>query len=453
MNKLVSYIIVFFTKGNERSVRLKKNIGASFIIKGISILLGLIKVPILISYLNAEKYGVWLTIASIIMWVQTFDLGLGHGLRNKFAEALAKGDKVRAAGLVSTAYLSMSVIMISLFIILLPIIYILDWNVILNVKIITNSELRNTIAIVLFMFVLRFVFQLISVILKADQRPALSDIFLPIASVISLAMILILKYFTQDSLLWASIAIALPPVVVLIIGNFYFFRKRYYNFKPSLKKYSKGLLKDIYALGIKFFVGQMLAIIMFQSANLILTIYINPEEVTVYNIANTYFNLPLTFFVIILTPYWSAITEAFAKDEFNWIKKNMLQLTKVAIVFSFGLIAMLILSDFAFKMWIGNKVIIPFNLRIAFTCYNIMLLFLSPYTYFLNGVGKLNLNLRVAIYKSIVFFPLAIYFVKQFGASGLVISLFFANILPNLIFDITQYKRIINKTATGIWNR
>ena len=35
-------------------------------------------------------YG--LTLSSIIGWFAFFDIGFGNGLRNKFAEAIAKGD-------------------------------------------------------------------------------------------------------------------------------------------------------------------------------------------------------------------------------------------------------------------------------------------------------------------------------------------------------------------------
>lgn len=453
MDRIALFIRSFFTKGNPRTLNIKKNIGASFIIKGGSILLGLIKVPILLSYLDAEMYGVWLTIASIIMWVQHFDLGLGHGLRNKFAEALAKNDKNRAAGLVSTAYISMTVIMIALFVILSPLVYLLDWNNILNVSSISSVELKNTVLLMLLMFVLRFVFHLITVILKADQRPALSDIFLPIASSISLGAVIVLKYFIKDSLFWASAAMAIPPLLVLIIANIYFFSKDYKSYWPRIKKYSPKYIQDIYSLGIKFFLGQVLALVMFSSSNIILTRLINPEEVTIYNIARTYFNLPLTFFMIILTPYWSAITQAFHKNEYDWIKTNMRNLKVVALFISLGLIIMLLLSDFAFKIWIGDKVTIPLSLSIAFTVYNIIVMLLSPYNFFLNGVGKLNLGLRVAMFKLILFLPIALYFVNLFGAVGLVITLIIVNSLPNLLFNTIQYKKIISRTAKGVWNK
>ena len=132
------YIKHFFTSGHPRSQNLKKNIVASFVLKAISIILSLIKVPILLAYLNSEKYGVWLTIASILDWMSIFDLGLGHGFRNRFAEAIALNDQDKAKGLVSTAYTSMSVIMLSVFLIAVTIILILNWGKILNIILISE---------------------------------------------------------------------------------------------------------------------------------------------------------------------------------------------------------------------------------------------------------------------------------------------------------------------------
>jgi hypothetical protein len=34
------------------------------------------------------RYEIWLTLSSIVGWFSFFDVGLGHGLRNKFAPSL-----------------------------------------------------------------------------------------------------------------------------------------------------------------------------------------------------------------------------------------------------------------------------------------------------------------------------------------------------------------------------
>ena len=194
-------------------------------------------------------------------------------------------------------------------------------------------------------------------------------------------------------------------------------------------------------------------LILFGSTNFVISNVISPSEVTVYNIARHYYDMPITFFMMILTPFWSVITEAYVKNDFDWMRRSMSVLMKVATLFSIGLVFMALVSDFAFQLWVGDRVTIPIKLSIAFVLYNISVLYMAPYNYFLNGVGKLQFGLWIAIIKAIVFLPVAILFSKEYGVVGMLIGLFLVNMLPNIVFDILRYKKIINRTATGIWDR
>ena len=109
--------LIRLTNASERTDKAIKNIILLFAAKAISIICSMLIVPITIEYLNPTRYGVWLTVSSIIAWIGNFDLGLGNGLRNRFADAKAKGDTELARKYVSTTYLTMSVIMVILFLI------------------------------------------------------------------------------------------------------------------------------------------------------------------------------------------------------------------------------------------------------------------------------------------------------------------------------------------------
>lgn len=86
-------VSTYLNDGQERSVKAKKNILGALLIRGTSILISLAMVPLTIDYVNPSRYGIWLTLSSIVGWFAFFDIGLTQGLRNKFAEALAEGDK------------------------------------------------------------------------------------------------------------------------------------------------------------------------------------------------------------------------------------------------------------------------------------------------------------------------------------------------------------------------
>ena len=77
----------------KRSSRLQKNILASFVAKGWSAVIVLLSVPVTLNCLGEYNNGVWLTISSIMLWIDQLDIGLGNGMRNKLArhEKQARG--------------------------------------------------------------------------------------------------------------------------------------------------------------------------------------------------------------------------------------------------------------------------------------------------------------------------------------------------------------------------
>ena len=77
---------------NPRSVVVKKNIITSFFLKCISILVSLQVVPLTITYINPTKYGIWLTLSSIIAWLSYFDLGFAHNFLILFKDILKYRD-------------------------------------------------------------------------------------------------------------------------------------------------------------------------------------------------------------------------------------------------------------------------------------------------------------------------------------------------------------------------
>lgn len=141
--------------GNSRSIIVKKNIIASFFLKCISILVSLQVVPLTITYINPTKYGIWLTLSSIIAWLSYFDLGFAHGFRNRFSEAKANGNILLAKEYVSTTYAVLSVLFLSVFFIAVIINHFLDWSSILNVATIYRSELHDVFNILTVFIVLK----------------------------------------------------------------------------------------------------------------------------------------------------------------------------------------------------------------------------------------------------------------------------------------------------------
>lgn len=443
----------YFTERSGRSQMVVKNAAGSFAIKLVSMVIDFIKVPVYLTFLDSAHYGVFLTIASIVAWTHQFDFGLGTGLRYKLTQSLSLGNEERGKQLVSTAYISMSAIMLFLLLICVPIILNLNWSGILNCDFIDTKTLVLCVVMVLVVFVVQFVLELISIVLQADQKAAISNIFKPIANLLSLVAILALIPFHHNSLILACLALTIPIILVLFIANVFFFHKKYNKISPSFKDFRKDCIKDIYSLGLKYFTSQLSTLIVFSTASFLLSHYVAPTEATVYNTAWAYFGIVVTFNAMMLHPLISAITDASVKGEMEWVKNIFKKIRLYSAGLSMIEILLFVISPIVFKLWLGQRLIIPVDISIVMTVYFIFNVWVNPYSNFVGGVGKMNVSVILSIAKIVAFFPVAIAMIKLWGSVGLILTILTVNTLPNLIVGVIQYNMIINNKAKGIWNK
>ncbi len=441
-------------QGNVRSVRAKRHILYSFGLKGISILVGLLYVPLLLDYLDPERYGIWLTLSSILGWFEFFDIGLGNGLRNRFTEAVARNNQELARTYVSTTYALLGTIFTGVLVIFYLVNPFLEWSDILNTSAVPERELSLLALVVFTFFIIRFIFKLIGTILMADQRPAVNSAFAPLGSIVTIIVIYILIKTTKDgSLLVLGFVLSFVPVLILIIMTFILFNGRYKKYKPSIRFVNLKYSKDLLSLGTRFFILQVSSVILFSTSNIIIIQILGPQEVTVYNIAHKYFSIPIMIYAIIMTPVWSAVTDAYAKDDIRWLRGVLSKLNRISVLFVVGIILMLLISGFVYKFWIGDRVEIPFILSVMMAIFAIINVILSPFSHYINGFGRLKLSTTVVYFQIIVFIPLAIFLTKSsLGAAGIVLATCIINGL-GLFFEPVQTHKILNNNANGIWGK
>lgn len=453
--KYINRTISRFLQGHNRSVQVKKNIVISLLIKGVSIIIGLVYVPLLLDVFDSARYGVWLTVSSMVLWFNFLDLGLGNGFRNKFAEAIAIKNVKLAREYVSTIYFSLSAISLVLIPIFLFVNYFLDWNKILNTNVVNNSEL-SLLAIIVFMsFIFRFVLQLIGQILSADQRPAINNSFNLIGNILSLSLIYIVgKSMHINSLPILGLILSITPIAVLFIASIFFFHKDYKQYAPSFRFFRMEHIRSLLSLGIYFFFIQITMIIIMYSTNFLIAQFCSIQDVAVYNVVQKMFSVGTMLFIIVLSPMWSAITEAYIKDEIDWIKNAMRKLLKLAMLLSIVTLLLLVFSKPIFNVWIGNRLEIPFSLCLIEAIRTLIYMFFGPYVTFLNGVSKIRLSVYLTVVETVFYIPLA-YFLSvnlHMGIVGILLAAIIIE-LPLRICQPIQYYKIINKTAHGIWNK
>ena len=441
--------------GHERTAKANKNILASFVIKVVSIVISLVVVPLTLSYVNPSRYGIWLTLSSIVAWFSFFDIGITHGLRNKYAEARAKGDNESAKIYISTTYGILAIVFVSIWLLFLVINPFLNWSELLKLSPEYNSDVSKLALIVFTYFCMQFVLRTITTIISADQEPAKASLIDVIGQVISLIVIVILVKTTEGSLVYLGLALCASPLLALIGANIFFFKGKYRDFRPTFSKVKFSYAKSLFNLGVVFFVIQIAGLIQFESANVIISRNFGPADVTDYNIVFKYFGVLSMGFTIFLTPFWSAATEAYVKNDINWIKESMKKYNILNILFVFVGIVMLFFADTIYDLWLGKETVnIDFSLSLWGLIFFIVSIFGSKYVSFLNGISALRLQFLASIISPILYIVLTLVFINYFEMG--VYALFVASVIANFnafILAPIQYHMIINKGKKGIWIR
>jgi len=437
---------------NERSAIAIKNIFFSFGIKGCSILISLLIVPLTIGYVNASQYGIWLTLSSVIAWFSFFDIGFGNGLRNRFAEAKATGNYFKAKTYISTTYVCLGIIFIFVWFLFLFINLFVNWSIVLKTPSQMAKELSVVAVIVFTFFCMQIVLKTINTVLIADQQPAKSAFFDMWGQILSLLLIFILTKTTHGSLFHLALALGISPVVVMLLASFWFYNKEYKKYRPSIQFFEKKAMKDILNLGGKFFLIQITAIAIYQTTNIIITQVAGPENVTVYNVAYKYFSIIIMISGIVLLPYWSAFTDAYTLKDYDWMRQTYKKLLYVMLLLSLFVMILLLISPFFYKLWVGNLVDVPVAVSLAVSAFVISNIFAGLYAQILNGVGKINLQLILSSISIFINIPLSLFLGKKMGVVGVILPSFVLNIIA-AIFYSKQVKLILSEKAKGIWSK
>ncbi len=447
----INNIRKFFSNGDGRSIRAKKNVLVSFICKGVSIAISFLIVPVTLDYVDSTQFGIWLTIAAIIQWFGFFDIGLGNGLRNKLAETLALNDKKTARVYISSVFAIISIIALLMFIGFFVAAHFISWNNALNTDLINSSQLFNTVVVVFFFFCVGFVTNVTSSVLQAMQKYALNDILALVGQIVGLAGVYVLVKTTKGSLFNLCLVYGAKSAVVMLVATVVLFCTSLREYRPSLRYVNFKKALPLFNLGSRFFANQILYLVGTQLSVILVVQFFGPEEVTVYNLAQRYISITSMGFVMILTPYLSAFTEAYTKNEFAWIRRIMGNIHKMWLVTSALTLVMIFGANLFFRVWLGREFAVPFSLVLAIALTSVVTNYTASYSLFLNGIGKVNLQLYSLGVQAVLFFPMSYLFFKlNFGLISVVLPQFIFYFVSCFLMS-TQYRKFLSGTARGIW--
>lgn len=391
-----------------------RSMGLNVLIRPISILINIIYTPLLLNYLGDEKYGIWVTILSIINWVNFCDIGIGNGLRNILGKEIVKSQFQEARKTVSTAYMMLSLIAFGMIIILGLFSYLFNW------KFLFDTEVSmEPIMLISFSFIaINFVFALGKSILYAIQRSEIVSLLTVLSSFLQLIGIFFLQKVSEGSLVKTTILFGASTTVVLAAMDV-LLAKNSNVFSPKINLFDKTKVKDLCSLGILFLILQIGGIVMNSTDNVLVSKYFGPAIVTPFSTAARFFTCLLSFYMALIIPVWSRITKAINENDIDWIKKIFIILNVIMLIVS----SVMIIVSFFFRklsfIWLGRELDYSNGLIFVTVLACIVEMVSMTYSHIMNGLSLLKVQAVVAVFQSVVNVPLSVYLATD-GGMGIV---------------------------------
>ena len=418
---------------------LKINIILNFIIKGGSILINFLMVPLMLKYLDSKEYGLWLLILSIINWIYTFDIGIGNSLRNKIAEYRVKENDIKIKEVIITSYVYLLILSLIFFIVICIVLKFININLFLNVMFIEREKLYKLIIINIGFVCINFVLSLCNNIFIGSQKTYLSALNNFFNQILILGSLYILIFLKKKSIFYLSVIYGSSiSFSHIILTSYYFIKNKRYI--PTIGNFCLSKINELLNIGGKIFLIQIAGLIIFSTDNFIISYFLGTEKVAEYNIVNKYCTIPMIILNLISTPLWSQATKKYYEKDYEWFMEIVKKLKKFFILVCFILLVQIVVGKYFINIWTNGRIepqitlILITALSVALTCYSNM------YSTILFGINEVNFMTYLALFQAFLNIVLSYIFIKylNFGINGVILATCFCmmtNIffLPNLL--------------------
>ena len=259
------------THGKTRNRRAILSGGAATIARMVQIGTSLITVPLTLRYLGNERFGLWMTISSVLAMAAFADFGVGNGVLNTVAKAFGRDDMAGVRRAVSSGFAVLSSIAAILLLSFFAIYRFINWADFFRVvSPQARSEAGPALAVFAVCFALNVsidVVQRVQLGLQQGYRYGLWQLFGSVAGFIGVLS----GIWLHVSLPVLVVAMAGAPVLATTLNAIHFFGFVRPDLRPSHQLVSRDVIVEIARLGALFFVLQLAVAVSYSSDNIVLT--------------------------------------------------------------------------------------------------------------------------------------------------------------------------------------
>jgi O-antigen/teichoic acid export membrane protein len=399
-----------------RNIRLSGVIGVAG--RLVAMLTMFVSYPMTLHYLGSERFGLWMIVSSFNMAISFADLGLGNGLLTVVAESSGRDDYAAIRQAISSAYLIVSLIAALIMISLGLSAFHSFWPDALSIhEPGTIAQLPYALFAFAACFTINIPLSLATKIQSGMQEGYIAALWQAAGSILSLLLIVgaVLVHADVATLILAFMG---GGIIANMFNSILLYMRRP-EIRPRLNSVSPMMVKTLLRTGMAFFFLQLVISLSFGYDSVVIARSLGAVSVVQWAVPERLFSVIGILSAFALQPLWPAYREAIGRGDMDWVRlafRNSLLLT----VGGATLLAVILtlVAPFVIPLWVGHAihpslwVVASFGLwRIIDATYNCL-------TTFLNGLGRLRLQMWVTSIVSAVMLSLKIILVSMIGVAG-----------------------------------
>jgi O-antigen/teichoic acid export membrane protein len=414
----------------------------------LAIIVSVISVPLTIGYLGSERYGAWVTIASVLTFLSITDFGLAASLTNALAKAQAENTPDAGRRYVSSAFLMLSSIALVILIFgsaFAPRIASFLFPHLRSP--LARAEIVPAMTIALSIFALSLPLLIPARVLAAHQESALANLWNMAGSLGNLVALLGVIWF-RGGLPWLVFGCFGFGLLTNITCAAWLFAFHKPWLSPKFLAIDPAFAKTLFGDGWKFFVIGIGWMINWQTDNMVIAHFLGAAQVTPYAVTFSLFALATGLQTLAYPSLWPAYTEAFAQRDFEWIRQTVRSNFKFSFLSTLAIVGLLsIFAGDIIRFWAGAVAVPPFSVIVWMALWRLMLATLLVGSCLLNATGHLKGMTIYGTITALLNLTLSILLAKKYGITGVIAGTVIAFAVANYIPTFLEVRSVLRKMS------
>lgn len=405
-------------------------------------------VSLTIPYLGAERFGVWMTIASFVGMLSFLDLGVGNALTNKVSQVAAQNNPEALRCTISGGLGFLFILGGAISLLLFGLTSILPWNKIIKVKELTEgTEVLNAVVVFSILFGVSLLTNGIQRIFAGLQRAFEAHFANLAGSCFSIFMLWIVT--RKEASIPYLLAATLGVQLIFNMGLLFVLAKRsLFTFK-HIAAHTRLEARHLLHVGGLFFILQIGTMVGWGADSLIIASTLGATHVATFNIVQRLYQFISQPVNIINAPLWGAYADAHARGEHLFILRTLKKSILLTATFATtGGIILFVMSQQLIEWWTKGNLSVSPGFVFMFFVWTICESLGNTFSMMMNGCGIVREQVVTVLLLSAIALPTKLVVINYFGITEMLASYTAIYCLVVLfLYGIYYRKTIIEKVS------